>query len=67
MQNLRLWNVRCLMASHFHKTSFQVSIEVTNLSQMNWGVFITGLGQKVLQNNQSLRNFCSWGFRMLAN
>ena len=66
MQNLRLWNVRCWPVI-FKKKRFQVSLEVTNLSRMNWGVFITGLGQKVLQNNQSLRNFCSWGFRMLAN
>ena len=34
------------MASHFHETSFQVFLEVINLSRMNWGVFVAGLGQK---------------------
>ena len=28
---------------------------------MNWRVFIGVLGVKLLQNNQSLRNFCLWG------
>ena len=33
---------------------------------MNWSVFVIVLGEKLLQNNQSLLNFCLWGCKAAA-
>ena len=41
----------------YHGPSFQVHLEVKNLSRLNWCVSIAVLGVKLLKNNQSLRNF----------
>ena len=40
--------------------------EVKNSSQTNWRVFIPVLREKLLQNSQSLRNFCIWGCKEAA-
>ena len=37
-------------------------LEVKNWSQMKWHVFVAVLGEKLLQNNQSLQSDCLWGF-----
>ena len=46
------------------ETNFQGSLvkglETKNLSQTNWCVFVAVL-EELLQNNQSLQNFCFWG------
>ena len=44
---------------------FSVCLEVKNLSQMNWRVFITVLEVILLQNNQSLWNFTCGVVRQL--
>ena len=33
---------------------------------MNWCVFVAVLGEKLLQKNQSLQNFCLWGCKAAA-
>ena len=41
-------------------------LEVKKSSQTNCHVFVAVLGEKLLQNNQSLRDFCLWDCKEAA-
>ena len=68
MHCLCSWNI-CSFVTRQFQTSFQVhfkGLEVKNSSQTSWHVSVAVLGEKLLQNNQSLRNFCLWGCKEAA-
>ena len=62
MHCLHSWSVHSFVTGQF-QTSF---LKVKNLSQTKWYVFVAVLGEKLLQNNQSLRNVCLWGGKQAA-
>ena len=41
--------------------SWAKGLEVKNSSETSWCVFTTVLGEKILENDWSLQNFCLWG------
>ena len=67
---LHLWNICSFVTRQFPQTQFPGSsvkgLEVKDLSLRNCLVFITVLGEKLLQNNQSLQNLCFWGCQEAA-
>ena len=67
---LHLWNISSFVTRQFLQTQFPGSsvkgLEVKNLSLRNCLVFITVLGEKLVQNNQSLQNLCFWGCQEAA-
>ena len=69
MQNLLLhsWNVRSFETTQFHGNYFPgSSVKGLKVKKMNWRVFVAVLGEKFLQNNRSLQNFCFWGCKEAA-
>ena len=67
MRCLRSWNV-CSFVTRQFQTSFQaLGSKAWRLKiQTNWHVFVAVLGEKLLQNNKSLRNVCLWGCKEAA-